>query len=49
MERKLLDLKLQDKDTMPRNQEKSKGNWYHNIHTETKVEMGPSYSKSEGQ
>ena len=46
MERKMLDLKLQD--TMLSNQEKNKDNWYR-IHTETKVEMGRSYSKNEGQ
>ena len=34
---------------MLRNQEKNKDNWYHRIHTETKVETGGSYSKNEGQ
>ena len=43
----MLDQKLQD--TMLRNQEKNKDNWYHRIHTETKMETGRSYSKNEGQ
>ena len=47
LERKMLDLKLQD--NVLRNQEKNKDNWYHRIHTETKVEMGRSYSKINGQ
>ena len=34
---------------MLRNQEKNKDNQCHRIHTETKVEMGRSYSKNEGQ
>ena len=34
---------------MLRNQEKSKDNRHHRIHTETKVEMGRTYSKNEGQ
>ena len=49
MERKMLDLKLKDKDTMIENQKKNKGHQYHRIHTETKVEMGRSYSKIKGQ
>ena len=34
---------------MLRNQKKNKDNWHHRIHTETKVEMGWTYSKNEGQ
>ena len=34
---------------MLRGQEKNKDNWHHRIHTETKVEMGRTYSKNEGQ
>ena len=45
----MLDLKLKDKDTMIENQKKNKGHRYHRIHTETKVEMGRSYSKIKGQ
>ena len=47
MERKMLDLKL--KDTMRGNQKENKDHRYHRIHTETKVEMGRSYSKIKGQ
>ena len=32
---------------MLRNQEKSKDNWHHRIHTKTKVEMGRTCSKNE--
>ena len=48
MERKMLDLKLKD-DTMLGNQKKNNDHRYHRIHTETKVEMGRSYSKIKGQ
>ena len=48
MERKMLDLKLKD-NTMLGNQKKNKDHRYHRIHTETKVEMGWSYSKIKGQ
>ena len=34
---------------MLRNQEKNKDKGYHRIHTETKVEIGQSYSRNEGQ
>ena len=34
---------------MLRNQEKNKDNRHYRIHTETKLEMGRSYSKNEGQ
>ena len=34
---------------MLKNQEKSKDNWHYRIHTETKVEMGRTPSKNEGQ
>ena len=46
MERKMSNLKLQD--NIPCS-EIRKDNWYHRILTETKVEMGRSYSKNEGQ
>ena len=42
-DRKMLNLKLQDKDTMLSDQEKSKDNWHHRIHTETKARMGRTY------
>ena len=48
MERKMLDLKLKRSDTMLGNQKKNKDHRYHRIHTETKVEMGRSYSKIKG-
>ena len=49
MERKMLDLKLKDKIPCSEIRKKNKDNRYHRIHTETKVEMGRSYSKIKGQ
>ena len=50
MERKMLDLKLQDKIPCSEiRKKKSKDNWHKRAHTETKVEMGRTYSKNEGQ
>ena len=37
------------KDIMLGNQKKNKDHLYHRIHSETKVELGRSYSKSKGQ
>ena len=48
MERKMLDLKLKDKIPCAENQKENKDHRYHRIHTETKVEMGRSYSKIKG-
>ena len=41
--------KAKRQDTMLGNQKKNKDHRYHRIHTETKVEMGWSYSKTRGQ
>ena len=49
MERKMLDLKLQDKIPCSEIREKKQDNWHKRAHTETKVEMGQTYSKNEGQ
>ena len=49
MERKMLDLKLKDKILCSEIRKKNKDHRYHRIHTETKVEMGRSYSKTRGQ
>ena len=49
MERKMLDLKLKDKIPCSEIRKKSKDHPYNRIHTETKVEMGRSYSKIKGQ
>ena len=34
---------------MIRNRGKNKDNWFHRIHTETKVDMGQTYCKNAGQ
>ena len=49
MERKMLDLKLKNKIPCSEIRKKNKDHRYHRIHTETKVEMGRSYSKIKGQ
>ena len=49
MDRKMLDLKLKDKISCSEIRKKNKDHRYHRIHTETKVEMGQSYSKIKEQ
>ena len=49
MGRKMLDLKITDKIPCSETRKKNKDHRYHRIHTETKVEMGRSYSKIKGQ
>ena len=45
----MLDLKITDKIPCSETRKKNKDHRYHRIHTETKVEMGRSYSKIKGQ
>ena len=49
MERKMLGLKLQDKIPCSEIRKRTKIIGHYRIHTETKVEMGRTYSKNEGQ
>ena len=49
MERKMLDLKLQDKMPCSEIRKRTKIIDIYRIHTQTKVEMGRTCSKNEGQ